>query len=1071
MTAIPTVFGRRNGNGSPGSYANANLSGAMSGGNAMSPLPSDVAAVPPGNSVAPLTPNPIRALEEKVRAATLAGRVNFLPYLDPYTEETPAMRRMYPVMLRHGVVKQSLATKVESVAQLPMQVQPASDGQRDAEVADFVRYAYQDALDGEWQGLVQEILYPALILKSSICELVWYLDLWNRGRWQGKRFLKCLKAKEFATPIQDEYRNIVGIRAIGFGQSEIFSPEDYAVFFNFRLFHGAGMSDLRAAYILLWQLDTVEKIHGIHLENYLTPHKVATYSAGFDLNQLPFLEADLQLMKSRTWAIVPDTVKLESLQMATRGESEYLEYCKDRREQIALSIAGAFLQMLTAGHAGEMRGDAKTQKSTAELLVESLAGKITSVINKQVTPRLIAENYQGADYPKVALGATDLADQEIQMDLMVKAQGMGFPVSMRGVGRDFAIPKAVDDADTLKPPQQQQQGMGGGGPQNYFVDEFTDPETGERRSFCGGPGGKPGPCPTASGEGDRDDANKNGRNGNNNGQDVNKNGHSGNNRVIQHLAEIESDLATDVQPAIEKSSRLRDLSVKVAAAVVRLATPHVLAEFPVWATETCDLWMQEHAMNASGGQGMVMAGKVAAFAALKAWNGAKAGVKRLRGFADDDLDQVAGKLHDLMSGIGQAAGFPVPSLDELRRQLVEAKQGGRGSLDRMEDRRRRSPVARGNGRGVVADPKAKVRMADRDEDERRRRRGGGNPNGLLQGQGFDDGDAGSLALSGASRTNHSLLSKSQPTGQAPVQIALAGHDGARAEQLLANAKSHGARIMAELTRGALRRLLAKGRAGAMRAKRLFSDAQRNRLAAALASTVATADLLGRVRIRKRADQVEQHYADANRDRTKRFSDAETDFVRLFDEGGLRPMPPAQAVEYFTGLVPGLTIDAKRFAPLFEKRGFSLAASTDGVLLGKVKDAIRKRLETGEDIRGGPKAIQAILEDAGVAPENPNYAQSIFRTEMMGAFNAGSQRELSDLTDVFPAFLYSNPADSRSRKAHAARNGRLYPSTTLFEDVRGRDAADVIQCRCVPIAVDKYELAERLAAGEKVEVDW
>jgi hypothetical protein len=297
-------------------------------------------AAPDRLAVPPPDPDPVARLAEKVRSLSMAGRVSFLPYLDPYTEETSLMRRMYPLMLRNPVVKQSLQHKVLSVAALDMMVVPAADGARDDEVADACRYALANAVEGEFLAVAEEILFPALIWKSVVAEKVWYPELWTRGKFTGKRFYRAVKAKKNAEPVYDEFSNLTGIRATGWGQAETFAPDDFLVLKNWPLFGGPGMSDLRAAYLYVWQLDTVEKLHLIHLDKFISPIVKATYDATFN-HQLDGakLDRDLEALKGgRSWIRVPAGVQIESLQLAVRGEAEFLDKCKDLREQIALRI-------------------------------------------------------------------------------------------------------------------------------------------------------------------------------------------------------------------------------------------------------------------------------------------------------------------------------------------------------------------------------------------------------------------------------------------------------------------------------------------------------------------------------------------------------------------------------------------------------------------------------------------------------------------------------------------------------------------------------------------------------------
>jgi hypothetical protein len=189
-------------------------------------------------------------------------------------------------------------------------------------------------------------------------------------------------------------------------------------------------------------------------------------------------------------------------------------------------------------------------------------------------------------------------------------------------------------------------------------------------------------------------------------------------------------------------------------------------------------------------------------------------------------------------------------------------------------------------------------------------------------------------------------------------VAAAGHDGAQAEKLLHAAVRDGGTKLAEVARSAVARLLADPEK-ARKAKRLFDDTERQALAGTLAAVGATGELLGRSRIRRRANQVSARtFADG---KPRRFSDEPTD-LRVFAEP-IRVLPPEEALSYFKSLVPGIT-DDKQFNDRHERQAFTLAGQTDEVLLGKVQDAIAERLATGAAVGTAPAEIEAILDAAG-----------------------------------------------------------------------------------------------------------
>src|SRR5262249_17569224 len=178
------------------------------------------------------------------------------------------------------------------------------------------------------------------------------------------------------------------------------------------------------------------------------------------------------------------------------------------------------------------------------------------------------------------------------------------------------------------------------------------------------------------------------------------------------------------------------------------------------------------------------------------------------------------------------------------------------------------------------------------------------------------------------------------------------------------------------------------------------------------------------------------------------------------------LPPRQALQYFLRLEPLLGVDPYRFGADMERQAFTLAAATEETLLERIQAAIAERLESGE-VNEGPAAVQALLDAAGVSPANPGYADMVFRTNAVDAYNAGAWSEYQDTAEDWPTWQYLNPDDPRSRPHHAARNGNYYPSSLSFSQVRGTDAADVINCRCSFLPIHRDDWADLKAAGARL----
>lgn len=188
--------------------------------------------------------------------------------------------------------------------------------------------------------------------------------------------------------------------------------------------------------------------------------------------------------------------------------------------------------------------------------------------------------------------------------------------------------------------------------------------------------------------------------------------------------------------------------------------------------------------------------------------------------------------------------------------------------------------------------------------------------------------------------------------------------------------------------------------------------------------------------------------------------------QVLESAPLPALAPDAALDFFRSLVPLLGTDPLRVLPAFRRTAFTLAVATETELLGKVKQVILDKLATG-DVWSGPRAVQQVLDAAEVSQAQPGYARTVFRTNAMDAYNQGLMDQLSQEQETFPVWKYTNPDDGRSRRDHALKNGRYYPTGVSFVQVRGTDPKDVCNCRCVPVPVDKWSWSELRKKGARI----
>lgn len=282
-----------------------------------------------------------------------------------------------------------------------------------------------------------------------------------------------------------------------------------------------------------------------------------------------------------------------------------------------------------------------------------------------------------------------------------------------------------------------------------------------------------------------------------------------------------------------------------------------------------------------------------------------------------------------------------------------------------------------------------------------------------------------------------------------------GAEGVRAAELLGRVRTAAVSEVAEILSGAARRYVEAGLSGQPPAHARLSAADRTRLNETLAAAFAPADLLGRARLRELLEaRAESFFADTPRARLAAFAEA--------------PPPaetPEAALDYFLSLYPELGADPRRFGADMRRRAFTVAAAAEMNTLQKARRILTAALASG-DVPAARADMETLLADAGLTEDNPSYPQMVVTTNLADAYNAGGWDEYSspDLAEDFPAWTYSNPADSRSRPEHARKNGATYPRGVQFNDVRGTAAEDVCNCRCSFVPRHKSEVNPSMLTG-------
>lgn len=288
---------------------------------------------------------------------------------------------------------------------------------------------------------------------------------------------------------------------------------------------------------------------------------------------------------------------------------------------------------------------------------------------------------------------------------------------------------------------------------------------------------------------------------------------------------------------------------------------------------------------------------------------------------------------------------------------------------------------------------------------------------------------------------------------ASPEVALAGKDGEALARLIRKTKAAGVKFLSQLTRDAVKRYRGLGP--------LFDATEEKRIAQSLATLNTTAELLGRSRVREMAERV------AVAGDLSRFAEHDVPLSTFADGPGVIETPQA-AVDYFVTLVPKLGIDPERLEDEQRRRAFTLAKSTNEALTSRVQKIIAEGLAENRSAADVTADITGALDAIGTSKRNPQYAEMVYRTNAMDAFQTGVYEEgrHPDVAGLFPVWQYLGIDDERAGEDHRPKFGKFFDAAVPFALARGNRPYN---CRCSMRWVDTYEWDDLYGRGARVEI--
>ncbi len=144
------------------------------------------------------------------------------------------------------------------------------------------------------------------------------------------------------------------------------------------------------------------------------------------------------------------------------------------------------------------------------------------------------------------------------------------------------------------------------------------------------------------------------------------------------------------------------------------------------------------------------------------------------------------------------------------------------------------------------------------------------------------------------------------------------------------------------------------------------------------------------------------------------------------EVSLEPLAMEEAIAFWKDKIRLSKKDFYALSDAARTRAFAVSGIAKGDELEAIYNAISKAIEQGTTLAKFKRDCAAIFEKQGWVGKRARRMEIIFRTNIQTAYNVGRYQKQKERTKHFPYLQYQAVNDSRTRPAHLAMNGRVFP---------------------------------------------
>lgn len=171
-----------------------------------------------------------------------------------------------------------------------------------------------------------------------------------------------------------------------------------------------------------------------------------------------------------------------------------------------------------------------------------------------------------------------------------------------------------------------------------------------------------------------------------------------------------------------------------------------------------------------------------------------------------------------------------------------------------------------------------------------------------------------------------------------------------------------------------------------------------------------------------------------------------------------PVRPAEAIRFLQDKVAVTREEFDRLSDAAKARAFTVSGLARVDMVEAVRRSMLDAMGQGIPLKEWKANVGQALEAAGYTGDRALRLETIFRTNVQSAYMAGRYAEMTAMADTFPYWQYSAVNDGRTRPAHRALSGKVYPAGHPFWDTWF--PPNGFNCRCSVRALTRSQVEDR-----------